>query len=150
MKIIAFLFLGLCFSLSALSQTVRMPYQAIALDSVGRPMKNQSLQLRLSIADSCATCSAVFSETHQITTDASGLMTLAVGAGTSVLSTLDSVDWSNGNNKWLNVEIWKNNGYQMMGQTPLMFAPFSLYSKQAGEAKKGPKSSNNYIFSKGW
>ncbi len=145
-----FLLLFCTFGSMGFAQTVRMPYQAMALDSVGKPMKNQSLQLRLSIADSCATCSAVFSETHQITTDASGLMTLAVGAGTSVLSSLDSVDWGNGNNKWLNVEIWKNNGYQMMGQTPLMFAPFSLYSKQAGEAKKGPKSSNNYIFSKGW
>lgn len=134
----------------AISQTVRMPYQAMALDSLGKPMKNQGLQLRLSLADSCATCTAIFSEVHQITTDASGLMTLAIGAGNSQLSSLDSIDWGNGQNKWLSVEIWKNNHYQLMGQTPLMFAPFSLYSKQAGEAKKGPKSSNNYIFTSGW
>jgi hypothetical protein len=145
-----FLLLFCAFGLMGFSQTVRMPYQAIALDSLGKPMKNQSIQLRLSIQDSCATCAAVFSETHAATTDASGLLTLAVGGGTPLLSSLDSIDWANGKNKWLSIEIWKNNNYQMMGQAPLLFAPFSLYSKQAGEAKKGPKSSNNYIFSKGW
>ncbi|MFY8133088.1 MAG: hypothetical protein ACOVOL_07620, partial [Bacteroidia bacterium] len=51
-------------------------------------------------------------------------------SGNSQLSNLDSIDWGNGQNKWLSVEIWKNNNYQLMGKTPLMFAPFSLYSKQ--------------------
>ena len=69
-NILALLLAALAFATGAQPQKIN--YQAIALGSNGKPMKNAAVSLRLSILDSVATGTVLYTETQPATTDAGG------------------------------------------------------------------------------
>ncbi len=52
-------------------------YQGVARDAGGHPVINQNINIRLSILDGSITGLSVYSETHNLTTNNSGLFNLA-------------------------------------------------------------------------
>lgn len=132
-------------------QDLGIPYQAIALDSLGKTMKNQAVQVRIGIFDSCATCTLLYQEVHSKQTDNSGLFSLIIGKGIPTNPTNFSlIPWSNTKNKWITIDLWRNQSFQTIGTQQLFYAPFSIYSKKAEEVNKLPRSTQNYIFTDGW
>jgi len=68
-------------------------YQAIVHDITGQVVDNQSVGIKISILQGTSTGSAVFSETHNVTTDGYGLVNLQIGSGTNLGPQLSSILW---------------------------------------------------------
>ena len=125
-------------------------YQGVARDSVGHPLVNQSISIRLSILDSSSTGPVVYVETHNRTTNPSGLFNLPIGGGTVVSGNFSEISWGQ-NNKWIKIEMDAIGGtnYQLIGSQQFMSVPYALYSKNgfAGSAIAGDM---NYYDGASW
>ena len=106
MKRILFVFAFLALVISAFAQAPqRMSYQAVIRDGNGNLVSNQQISVRLSImkdggnsgslTPSTRSITAVYVETHRVTTNANGLATMEFG-GDTTSDTFESIDRSNG------------------------------------------------------
>ena len=118
------------------AQPQKINYQALALGSNGKPLKNTAVSLRLSILDSVATGTVLYTETQPATTDAGGQFSVYLGTGTPTAGTFASLPWANGNDKFLKVEMDAQGGtnYQTMGTTQLVSVPYAM---AAGSLREG-------------
>jgi len=73
-----------------------MSYQAVLRDGQNKLLKNQNVGLLISIHQSEAAGPSVFSERHSTSTNANGLFSLEIGAGTAVSGSFATIDWSEG------------------------------------------------------
>lgn len=105
-------------------------YQGVARGANGQALANQSLGLRISILDGSASGTVQYSETHNISTNAYGLYTLAVGEGTVVSGSMASVTWGSGT-KFMMVEMDPGGGsnYITLGSTQLLSVPYALQAE---------------------
>ena len=119
-------------------------YQGVARNAVGNVLPNQSISLRLSILNTTATGTAVYSETRTVVTNAFGLFNVQVGGpgATSVTGTIAGVNWTGfgagSGNKYLQVEIDPTGGssFVNVGATQLLSVPYALTA--AGAPPIGP------------
>jgi hypothetical protein len=108
-------------------------YSAVARGPQGQPISNQNIGIRFSILKTTATGLAQYVETHQTTTDATGLFNLIIGGGAVQSGSFSAIDWSS-DNFFLKVELDAQGGinYYNMGTTQLLSVPYALYAKSAG------------------
>ncbi|MBS1778015.1 MAG: hypothetical protein JST70_01735 [Bacteroidetes bacterium] len=102
-------------------------YQGIARTASGTPVANQALGLRLTIHDASASGATLYQETQNVTTNAYGLYSTAIGSGTVVSGTIAGINWGMGD-KYLQVEIDPAGGtsYTDAGTSQLLSVPYSL------------------------
>jgi hypothetical protein len=112
-------------------------YQAVIRDSLGNIVANRSVNFRLSILDGMAG-STQFSEQQAVTTNQFGLVTLAIGTGSSIIGTFSTVNWAIGN-KYLKVEVdvRGGNNFTLSGTQQFLSVPFALYAARAGNSTGG-------------
>ena len=110
------------------NQTQKVNYQAVALAANGQPVKNQAIILRLSIVDSSATGTVLYTETHQPTTDGAGQFSVFLGGGTANLGSFSNIFWGNGNDKFLKAEADVTGGtnYMLMGTSQIVSVPYAI------------------------
>lgn len=123
-----YLFLALVFTTGLLAQIPQgFSYQAVALNASGNVVASSPVKVRLSILDSSATGTAIYTETHNPTTNTMGLFNLTIGQGTPVTGTFAGVNWGT-NSKFLKVEIDIANGnnYVLMGTSQLLSVPYAM------------------------
>lgn len=109
-------------------------YQAIARDALGNVMQNQNIAIRLSILDSITTGTALYAETHTVTTNQFGLFTIVVGGGSIVNGNFSGINWQV-NKKFLMVELDATGGsnYILIGTSQLLSVPFAFYALHSGD-----------------
>ncbi|MFC2151970.1 tail fiber domain-containing protein [Bacteroidota bacterium] len=112
-------------------------YQAVVRNSSGEILPNQDISLRTSILDGSATGTNVFAETHAITTNDLGMISISIGIGTLVSGDFGTINWSTGD-KYLKVEIDENGGssFTDLGAVELLSVPYAFYavsSKNLGD-----------------
>jgi uncharacterized protein (TIGR02145 family) len=123
----------------------KINYQGAAVDSLGKPMKNQTISLKLSVLDSSSTGAAAYVETHSTPTNGSGIFSLQIGGGTAVTGTFDSIPWANGRNKYLKTEVNQNGTWVNLGTSQLVSVPYALHAGSAENAKNAIFATNaNY------
>lgn len=126
------LFLVLIF-LSALAGMAQVPqgisYQAIALDGTGNPIVSLPVGIRISILDSSASGTILYTETHTPTTNAQGLYNLIIGQGTPTTGSFSTIKWET-NSKFLQLEMDALGGtnYTLVGSTQLLSVPYALHA----------------------
>jgi uncharacterized protein (TIGR02145 family) len=125
------LFAALAFAATAQPQKIH--YQGVAVGANGKPIKNSTVGLRLSVLDSLPTGTALYTETQTASTDASGQFSIYLGGGTATAGTFANLPWANGNDKFLKVEMDAQGGtnYQPMGTTQLVSVPYAMSAKSA-------------------
>ena len=105
-------------------------YQAVARDTSGSELSNQTLTIQLSVISDSSTGSVSWQETHTVITNNLGLFTAVIGQGVTTnggsSATFDAINWG-ASTHFLKVEL---NGMDM-GTTQLMSVPYSLYTKTA-------------------
>ena len=141
------LIINLLFTVSISAQVPqKFNYQAIARNSNGDVISNQTISLRLSIRDITPTGTIVDQETHTKATNQYGLVTLEVGGGNISIGNFSSINWSTGA-KYIQVEIDPNGGTNFInvGTPQLQSVPFALYAgdsqnpgPQGPEGPQGP------------
>ena len=100
-------------------------YQAVARDSDDKVIANQEVSLTISILQGSLGGTEVFTETHDSTTNAYGLVTLNIGAGNP--TDFANIDWSDGP-YFVKVEMDGNE----MGTSQLLSVPYAKYADNAG------------------
>lgn len=136
MKKSIFLFIiAILFALTTSSQTPQaFKYQAVARDLSGSVLVSKNVSFRISILQSSASGTSVYSENHTKTTNAFGLVDLEIGNGSSPTGNFSAINWAN-NSYFLKVELDPNGGsaYQLMGTSQLLSVPYAIQSKKTEE-----------------
>jgi hypothetical protein len=124
---LASLFTFLLFAFSQSPQAFK--YQAVARDGSGNILANQSVSVKISILQGTPTGSIAYSETHNVSTDAYGLINLNIGEGTPVSGTFSGISW--GNDKfYLKLEMDPAGGtsYEAFEPSQLLSVPYALHA----------------------
>jgi trimeric autotransporter adhesin len=124
----------LIFAVNAFSQSPsKMSYQCVIRNTSGTLVINQTIGMKISILKNSATGTAAFVETQTTTTNANGLATIDLGAGTTVTNIFDSVDWSNGT-YYLKTEVDPTGGtsYTISSISQFLSVPYALYAQKSG------------------
>ena len=136
MKKSIFLFvIAILFALTTSSQTPQaFKYQAVARDLSGSVLASKNVSFRISILQSSASGTSVYSEKHTKTTNAFGLVDLEIGNGSSPTGNFSAINWAS-NSYFLKVELDPNGGsaYQLMGTSQLLSVPYAIQSKKTEE-----------------
>lgn len=127
-----------CCSLFAQSQTglTGTNYQAVVRNANGTVVADKQVTVRISILGGSATGGLQYEETHQVTSNALGLITLQIGKGTPNTGTFSAVPWQNAD-QYLKVEVDAGQGYTNLGTTQLMSVPFALYAANGNPGPAG-------------
>jgi len=122
-------------------------YQAVARDASGTLITNQGIAVKISILQDFSPGILVYSERHTPTTNQFGLFTVAIGQGSILSGTFNTITWSSGN-YWLKVEMDPTGSttYTDMGTARLLAVPFAMYAVNAGTSgvtgPTGPAGAN--------
>ena len=123
---------------AAWTQPQKINYQAVALNAAGTPVKNKVISVRLSMVDSAATGTVLYTETHQPTTDGSGQFSVYLGGGTATQGTFANIPWGNNKDKFLKAEadLAGGSSYSLMGISQVVSVPYALAAKSAQVSKE--------------
>jgi len=140
-KLLLIALLSIGFTLIIKAQTPQQfNYQGAARNANGTPLANKNIALRISILDGSSTGTVQYSEVRNVTTNALGLYTLAIGAtgASSVNGTIAGVTWASGL-KFVKVEIDPDNGtnFSLAGTAQLLSVPYALYAANGPAGPKG-------------
>ncbi len=107
----------------------KFSYQAVLRDAGGNLVTNQNVSVRISIVQENEYGASVYVETHSVTTNANGLVTIEVGAGNPILGSFADIDWSYGS-YYLKSEVDPagGNNYSITGVQQLLSVPYALYA----------------------
>lgn len=101
-------------------------YQSVIRNTDGEILVDQDVNLMIEILQGQIEGNIVCSETHYLTTNAFGLVTLEVGSKDS--TDFKSINWADGP-YFLRVSMDGN----VMGTTELLSVPYALYAKSSGD-----------------
>ncbi len=123
-------FIVLLTTVSVFSQSPQaFKYQAIARGSDGDVISSQNVSFRISILKDDINGVIVFTETHGVSTNDFGLVSLEIGNGTQVSGDFTTIDWKS-NIHFLKVEMDENgsNNFQVMGVSQILSVPYALHA----------------------
>jgi hypothetical protein len=111
----------------------KMSYQAVIRDAGENLLVNKAIKVRISVLSGSATGSIVYSETHSVSTNENGLVTLSIGSGTVISGTFSSINWASGI-YFIKTETDPTGGtnYSISGTSQLLSVPFAFYAKNSG------------------
>ena len=133
-KIYLLLVMMVLFAASLFAQAPeKFSYQAVVRNANNQLVTNSSVGVRVSVLQGTATGMPVYVETHNVTTNANGLLTLQIGDGNASQGTFAGIDWGFGP-YFLKTEIDPNGGtnYSVTSTQQMMSVPYALYAKEAG------------------
>jgi hypothetical protein len=125
-----------------------IPYQAVTRNAQGQPLASTNVKVRFSILDSIVTGTAIYVETHSLTTSSLGLFTANVGTGAASSGIFNNINWGQ-NFKFLKVELdttASGNNYIVLGTQQMMSVPYALYSREASSISGGSGGSGGGNF----
>jgi hypothetical protein len=73
-----------------------MIYEAVLRNENGQILANRQIEMKISIIRTEVSKTVVYSETHTLTTDDKGLISIKIGNGTSVVGAFSGIEWSKG------------------------------------------------------
>ena len=109
-------------------------YQAVLRDDGSALISDQNVGVQITILSGSISGTPVYQETHATSTNANGLMSIAIGAGSSA-DDFSSIDWSNGP-YFIKTETDPSGGsnYTVTGTSQMMSVPYALYAKTSGSS----------------
>jgi hypothetical protein len=124
----------------------QISYQAVVRDDNNATVANQVVGMRISVLQNTVTGTAVYVETQTPTTNANGLLSIYIGAGTVGSGVFSDIVWSTGH-YFIKTEIDTDGGttYGSAGTTQLASVPYALYAKTAGNDVLKENTANKSI-----
>ncbi|MDP5104742.1 MAG: putative metal-binding motif-containing protein, partial [Polaribacter sp.] len=125
--------IALLLTISSFAQAPeKISYQAVVRGATNAAVATQVVGMQISVLQTTATGTAVYVETQMPTTNANGLLSIYIGAGTPVTGTFAGIDWSAGP-YFIKTEIDPTGGssYTITGTSQLLSVPYALHTKEA-------------------
>ena len=115
-------------------------YQAIVRGANNALLSNQKVGIKISLLKGTENGQSVYSEVHTATTNANGLVSIAVGGGNLLEGNFVKIDWANGP-YFVKTEIDPEGGtnYSLVTTTQLLSVPYALYAANSQPGPKGDK-----------
>ena len=136
MKKISHILFFIAISASIAAQSPQaIQYQAVVRDSDGNLLAEQEVSYEISILSGSATGPVVYTETHTDTTTIQGVSNLEIGRGVPVSGLFEDIDW--GTDQYfikISIDIYGGSSYMVMGTSPILSVPYSLYATKAQDA----------------
>ncbi len=112
----------------------KMSYQAVIRNAGNNLVTSTAVGMQISILQSSVSGTEVYTETQTPGTNANGLVSIEIGAGTVVSGDFTTIDWANGP-YFIKTETdpTGGNSYTITGISQLLSVPYALYAKTAGE-----------------
>ncbi len=109
----------------------KMSYQAVVRNSSDALVTNTNIGMQISILQGSASGTAVYVETQTPNTNANGLISIEIGAGTTT-DDFSSIDWASGP-YFIKTETDLEGGtnYTITGISQLLSVPYALHAKTA-------------------
>ena len=107
-----------------------MSYQGVVRDADNKLVADKQVTVSVQILQGTDDGTAVYSENHEVTTNANGLMTFELGSKDA--ENFAKIDWSNA--PYFVKTVAEFDGKQIQGVTPLLAVPYALYAAKAGSA----------------
>ena len=129
-------FLTLILTASSFAQiTQGINFQAIASDNSNNIVTEQNIGIRLSIIKESITGIVVYTETHQVTSDLNGVISLTIGQG-NTSDDFNGIEWGSASH-FLKTEMDIEGGsnYTNMGTIQFASVPYAEYAKTAGNVE---------------
>lgn len=116
-------FISSLFTLSAQAPE-GINYQAVVRDGSGNIVANQNVDFKLTISENGST---VYSEEHlSVNTSNQGLVDLVIGEGMPISGTFSSINWNNGDQENIQIEVDLGSGYVSLGTQYFESVPYAL------------------------
>jgi hypothetical protein len=111
----------------------KMSYQAVIRDAENQLVTDQPVGMQVSILQGSVNGTAVYVETHASLTNANGLVSIEIGAGTLVSGDFTTLDWAGGP-YFIKTETDPEGGtnYTITGVSQLLSVPYALHANTAG------------------
>ena len=115
-------------------------YQAVVRGANNELVANKSVGMKISLLQGSETGAEVYVETHTPTSNANGLVSVAIGNGTKILGDFATIDWSKGP-YFVKTETDPTGGtsYSLTNVSQLLSVPFALYAANSQPGPKGEK-----------
>ena len=110
----------------------KMTYQAVIRDAGNKLVTNHAVGMQIAILQGSATGFSVYEETQLPTSNANGLVSIEIGAGTLVRGDFTTIDWGNGP-YFIRTETDPSGGtnYTITGTSQLLSVPYALHANTA-------------------
>jgi len=107
----------------------KMSYQAVIRNTSGSLVSSSSVGMKISILQGSETGTVVYSETQTASTNANGLVSIEIAAGTVVSGTFAGINWANGP-YFIKTQTDPTGGtnYTIVGSSQLLSVPYSIFS----------------------
>ena len=141
-------FLSVLLTFCAFAQSPeKMSYQAVIRNSRNALVTNTQVGMQISILQYSANGTTVYLETQTPTSNANGLVSVEIGAGTVVGGDFTTIDWANGP-YFIKTETDPAGGtsYTITGTSQLLSVPYALHAKTA-ETVTGGISETDPVYS---
>jgi hypothetical protein len=103
-------------------------YQATVRDNSGALLINTpGVFFKFHIHQNSSTSVPIYSETHMVSTDNLGQVSLAIGQGTVLTGVFNTINWGS-STYFLGIELNIGNGYVPMGVSQFLSVPYALFS----------------------
>jgi hypothetical protein len=118
----------------------KVSFQAIVRNSSNALVTSANVSLRITLLQGAATGTVAYSETHNTTTNANGLVTIQIGGGSVLSGVFTAINWANGP-YFIKSEADPNGGsnYNVVSVTQLLSVPYALFAETSGSSLPGPQ-----------
>lgn len=131
---IGLLTFGLSLSTAFAQAPEKMSYQAVIRNANNALVQTQGVGIQVTILKGGASGTPVFVETHNVTTNINGLVSLEIGTGAVVSGDFTTIDWAS-DTYFIQTETDPTTAggttYTITGTTQLMSVPYALHAKTA-------------------
>lgn len=130
----------LCAWLLAISLTqAQVPqlisYQAVARDLTGKVLSEKPISVQVEILQGSNQGTAVYTETHELTTTKTGTINLLIGGGNAQVGAFAEIDWGKAPYFLrLGMKQEKEAEYTEVSNTQMVSVPYALYAQYANKA----------------
>jgi hypothetical protein len=131
-RVLAFI-LVICLLIPAMAQSPqKLSYQAVVRNATGKLIQNTAVGMRISVIQGSPEGAVVYTETHNVSTNVNGLVSLEIGGGVST-GNLAEVNWGNGP-YFIKSETDPAGGtnYTVAGVSQLLSVPYALNALSVG------------------
>ena len=112
----------------------RMSYQSVLRNSSNVLLAETLVGIKISVLQGGASGTAVYVETQTATTNANGLLSIQIGAGTASTGSFASINWSAGT-YFIKTETDPAGGtnYTITGTQEILSVPYAMYATKSGD-----------------
>lgn len=120
----------------------KFSYQAVLRNADGTVIANQAVNVKISLHKTSTSGTIVYSEVHNPTTTAQGVVNLSIGGGTEQSTSFSSIPW--GESIFIQIEVKKASEatYQNMGTSQILSVPYALTAGSVKEVVSQPSASD--------